>query len=509
MPRTTSIFGLLIETRVLSLGPLLTLVLGAVACSGSDNSSSGNAGGGPSIGGSASGGSSGTAKSNTTGGKSETGGTSATLTGGAKATGGQATTKASSATGGSQSQGGSATGGKTASTGSATGGLTAAGGTTSTLTASSSVGGNATTGGQAAGGNTGSQASGGKSNTSGGSSAANAGGTTTSGGSQTGGSSNTAQTGGTNATGGGSSCPFPTSFKWKDAGGPVAEPKNNWVALKDFTSLVSNGKHIMYMTMHDGSAYGSAMMTFTDWADAATAKQTKLSTNTVAPELIYFSPKKVWVLGYQWCSAKFCYATSSDATDASSWKFGNSMLTEDITSAQYGPIDQTMICDSTKCYLFYAADNGHIYRASMPIDEFPGTFKGSKSIISESSSIVFEAVEVYAVKGTGKYLMIIETNTTPRYFRAYSADSLDGDFTVIPGASSQSSPFAGKSNVTFTGTAWTDDISHGDLVRENPDETRTVDPCNMQLLYQGRNPKDNPSNYDLRAYRPGVLTKIN
>jgi hypothetical protein len=287
----------------------------------------------------------------------------------------------------------------------------------------------------------------------------------------------------------------------------VTQPKNSWVALKDFTSLVYNGQHIVYMTMHDGSAYGSAMMTFDDWANASSAPQTKLSTATVAPTLFYFSPKQQWILAYQWCSAKFCYATSTDPTKATSWSFGHTLLTENITgSSATGPIDQTVICDSTKCYLFYADDNGHIYRASMPIENFPGTFSGSTSIISESSNLVFEAVQVYKVKGSSKYLMIIETNTSPRYFRAYTADSLGGTFTAMPSASSQSSPFAGPSNVTFNGTAWTGDISHGDLVRENPDETQTIDPCNLQLLYQGRDPKDNPSNYDLRAYRPGLLT---
>lgn len=300
-------------------------------------------------------------------------------------------------------------------------------------------------------------------------------------------------------------CPLPTSFKWKDnASGPIANPGNGWTSIKDFTSVTYNGQHIVYMSMYNGN-YGSATMApFTDWSKAATATQTKMGTSTVAPELIYFTPKNQWILSYQWGPTKFSYATSSSPTG--SFSFGKTLMTEAIFTSNTGPIDQVVICDKTNCYLFYAGDNGKIYRASMPIGNFPGNFSGSKQIMSDTQANLFEAVEVYTIKGQNKYLMIVEAmGSGGRFFRAFTATDLGGNWTAMPSASSEATPFAGKRNVTF-GTNWTNDISHGDIIR-NHDETRTIDPCNLQMIYQGYNPSFSGL-YDSKPYRMGLLTLV-
>lgn len=299
-------------------------------------------------------------------------------------------------------------------------------------------------------------------------------------------------------------CAFPTTFKWKDNGSAIANPKSGWVSIKDFTNVTYNGKHIIYGSTHDNANYGSmGMAPFTNWSEAATATQTKMNTSTVAPELMYFTPKQKWILTYQWCSYKFCYMTSSDPSNANGWTGSSALLSQDITGATYGPIDQVPICDASTCYLFYAADNGKIYRASMPIGNFPGNFTNSTQILSDTQANLFEAVEVYTVKGTGKYLMIVECMGSARYFRAFSATSLGGTWTPISNATGENTPFAGRKNISNP-PSWTNDISHGDLVRTH-DETRTVDPCNLQLLYQGYAPSFSGA-YDLKPYKLGLLT---
>jgi hypothetical protein len=278
--------------------------------------------------------------------------------------------------------------------------------------------------------------------------------------------------------------------------------------LKDFTAVRWNDLYVVYATVFDAAANGWNMVNFnfSDWSQADQAPQFYMANSPtrggVAPTLFYFSPKNTWVLTYQW---GFTYATSTDPTQPSRWSSGKPLLTGGPPTA----IDQTVICDAASCYLFFAGDDGKIYRSKMPIDSFPGTFSGYTTIMTDTQANLFEAVQVYTVKGTPtRYLMIVEAmGAGGRYFRSFTAPSLDGPW--APLAASEAAPFAGKANVTFAGgDAWTNDISHGDLIRSDPSETQTIDPCNLQLLYQGFDKTARPANYGLIPYRPAILTLV-
>ena len=309
-----------------------------------------------------------------------------------------------------------------------------------------------------------------------------------------------AGSGGTTATGGATgTCALPTTFKWTSTGA-LAQPKSGWVSLKDFSSVVYNNQHIVYMsTVDSAGAYGGAVMTFTDWPQMATATQTPLPYGGIAPTLIYFKPKNIWVLMYEWGPWAFTYLTSTNPTSATSWQ-GPYKLYDGAS------IDETVLCTSTTCYLFFANDDGTVHRASMAIGDFPGAFTNATTIMTDTKENLFEAVQVYTVKGANQYLMLVEAmGTAGRYFRSFTATDLGGTWTPL--AATESNPFAGKANVTFSGTAWTGDISSGDLVRDNPDETQTIDPCNLQFLYQGVVP-NTISDYNKLPWQPGVLTLV-
>jgi hypothetical protein len=310
--------------------------------------------------------------------------------------------------------------------------------------------------------------------------------------------------------------PFATPLRWKSTGvliKPVSDDTHTIVSVKDPTVVRYNGLWHVYATVYSTSAktWNMVYLNFEDWSEAPNAKLYFLDQNPnlrgyhCAPNVFYFRPHKKWYLIFQ--SQQPQYTTTDDLSKPETWPRPVDFFPTKPPGAPRLWIDYWMICDDTHAYLFFTGDNGRVYRSRTRLEDFPKGMSDPEVVIEGPRNDVFEGSMTYRIKGTHTYLTLVEAIGPARYYRAWASDRLDGPWTPVPDANSWQEPFAGINNVTFADgvTPWTRDISHGELIRDGYDETMTVDPDNLQLLYQGRDPTIN-GRYELLPYQLALLT---
>jgi len=123
---------------------------------------------------------------------------------------------------------------------------------------------------------------------------------------------------------------------------------------------------------------------------------------------------------------------------------------------------------------------------------------------------VFEAGFTYKIKGTDKYLTCVEAIGATRYYRAYVADKLDGEWSPVEGFDTFEKPFAGVNNMTFEDgvKAWSGQVSHGEMIRDVNDERMELDPNNLRFLYQGIGNAENHGDYGTLPYKLGLIRAV-
>jgi hypothetical protein len=310
--------------------------------------------------------------------------------------------------------------------------------------------------------------------------------------------------------------PFATPLRWKSTGvlvKPVSDPNHTIVSVKDPTIVRYNDLWHIYATAYSTSARTWTMvyLNFKDWSDAPSAELTFIDVNphftpnryNCAPHLFYFTPHKKWYLVFQAQPPQYC--TTEDISKPQTWTAPQNFFDRQVRLPRL-PIDYHVICDDTHAYLFFTGDDGNFYRSRTRIEDFPQGMSDPEIAIKDRRDSLFEASITYKIKGTNTYLTVIEALSPARYYRAWTSDRLDGPWTPVPGADSWQTPFAGINNVTFEDgvTPWTRDISHGELIRDGYDERMILDPSNLQLLYQGRDPASG-GRYELLPYQLGLL----
>ena len=328
-------------------------------------------------------------------------------------------------------------------------------------------------------------------------------------------------------------------IKWVSTGILVA-PQNDAThflySVKDPTIFRYNGKWEVYATAYMVSGPAAAALenpgtnqpaqrrggrggwnmvhvSFADWPDAPNAKLVYMDTvpgfggYKCAPEVFYFSPQKKWYYTFQ--TQTPAYATSENPDDPTSWTTPQQFFASGTPLPRL-PIDYHFIGDGQYMYMFFYGDDGNFYRSRTAYTDFPKGFSNPVIAMHGTRNTVFEAGFTYKIKGVDKFMTCVEALGPTRYYRAYVADKLDGEWYPVEGFNTFEHPFAGINNMTFEKGVqpWSGQVSHGEMIREVNDERQVLDPDNLMFLYQGLSNAENHGDYGRLPYKLGLIRAV-
>jgi len=300
---------------------------------------------------------------------------------------------------------------------------------------------------------------------------------------------------------------------------PLISPERRDVDVslsqKDPTVVHHDGRWHVFMTVKLPDRAAIEYCSFAEWEHANEAPHTILRVSSssyhCAPQVFYFAPHETWYLIYQVRvpgAEKMCVAYSTTATigDPLSWTQASPILDGGANDPrEVGGLDYWIICDEQRAYLFFTSLNGKLWRMWTRLADFPAGFDHCEIALEAA---IFEASHTYKVKDADTYLTIIEEDGR-RYYKAYLADCLDGPWTPL--ADTAEKPFAGWRNVRpGKGVEpWTDNVSHGELVRDGIDQTMLIDPAKLRFVFQGMWDREKVGKrYGEFTWRIGILTPV-
>lgn len=245
------------------------------------------------------------------------------------------------------------------------------------------------------------------------------------------------------------------------------------VSVKDPSIVFSDGKWHLFFTGRDAGNWRTGYASATSISGLKTASRTYMSSLNgggyfCAPQVLYFTAQNKWYLIYQ-SGLGATFSTNSNINNPNDWSAGKAMGFTD-------GIDFWCIADDKKVYCFYSAQDGSkiIKCRSTLVTDFPYKWSAPTTTATET----FEAPHVYKNKADNKYYMMVED--IARHFELWQAKSLEGTWTKI------NEKWASKTTLTETKEHWTDQVSHGEILRTGVNEKCEIDNINKcQILIQG------------------------
>lgn len=297
--------------------------------------------------------------------------------------------------------------------------------------------------------------------------------------------------------------------------GPANRPDDPCHSIKDPTAVFHDGKWHLFATIRSKKrTHQIEYLSFTDWAKADAAPRHVLRLTDgyfCAPQVFYFTPHRRWYLIYQTAdpsrkpALQPAFSTTATLSDPASWTRPK-LLFERNPEGIRAWIDFWVICDGSHARLFFTSLDGRLWRSDTRLADFPHGWDRPRVVLTAD---LFEASHTYKVKGESAYLTIVEAQAgARRYYKAYRADRLDGEWKPL--ADRWEAPFAGRTNLRpGDAPAWTDNVSHGELLRAGSDERLEVDPRRTRLLFQGVSDADRQGKvYGAIPWRLGLLERV-
>ena len=221
-----------------------------------------------------------------------------------------------------------------------------------------------------------------------------------------------------------------------------------------------------------------------------------------APQVFYFRPQERWYLICQTFDSNYqpVYSTTPTIDRPDSWSKPVPLVAKDDGTKW---IDFWVICDESTAYLFYTRGHRDLYAMTTDLGDFPNGFADPRRVFGP----VHEAVHIYRAKGLDQYHMFYET-------RVPGADDLRrwglavAEHPLGPWRK-MSDEFAVGGQIVYPADTqkWTEEVSHGEVIRTGHDERLEYDPKDVSLLIQGLRISEHQGPYPDLPWRLGIIQR--
>jgi hypothetical protein len=265
------------------------------------------------------------------------------------------------------------------------------------------------------------------------------------------------------------------------------------VAVKDPTIVKYDAKWHLFYTISGKEPGGIGYVSAQTLDSLRTAKRYWLDqfggqttdSKGGAPQVFYFEPQKLWYLIYQTkdFNRQPVYSTTRTIDKPQSWSKTKNLMPREEPDVKW--IDFWVICDDTKAYFFYSRGRKDVYVRSTKIEDFPNGFGPGQLAFSPMPEPLTEAVHIYKVKGKKQYHMLYETRPPGQEMRRYgtaAAGNLLGPWKRVADDYAIADKFVFPKGADL----WTDQISHGEMIRTGYNQKLEYDPTEGGFLMQGR-----------------------